>query len=147
MELFQLFVVFELNISSQNYISRYNQVELERKNNPNMKNKFAEQASQNQSICGKKRKINDFETKEDLKIFQNSSKKLKWNFNQKLEDNLCQAKMFKCEICPSNFRIKSRLKRHIESVHEGKIFKCEICPSNFTQNVYLKKHIDLDHGQ
>ena len=56
-----------------------------------------------------------------------------------------EGKTFKCDICQSSFTHKSNLKTHIGSVHEGKTFKCNICPSKFTEKVNLKRHIKSGH--
>ena len=52
-----------------------------------------------------------------------------------------------CPICGKT--IKSKLQRHIETVHEGKrpIEQCPICGKEFRGSGYLKTHIDAIHNK
>ena len=59
-----------------------------------------------------------------------------------------ETKQFKCDICITNFALKSNLKQHVGTVHEGKKhvtavhegkkqFKCDICNGNFGEKSNL----------
>ena len=51
-----------------------------------------------------------------------------------------------CPICNQTFQLKSYLKKHIATVHEGqKPYKCPQCDMNFSQKGGLKSHIDHIH--
>jgi hypothetical protein len=55
-------------------------------------------------------------------------------------------KPFRCEICDYCYSQKSDLIKHIKSVHEGKKpFKCEICDYSCSHKPSLKKHFDSVH--
>ena len=57
------------------------------------------------------------------------------------------APSIKCDICDLFFKTKSKLKGHIESVHEGKKpFKCNLCDSCFSKNGDLNRHTATVHG-
>ena len=51
-----------------------------------------------------------------------------------------------CNVCNGTFLLKTGLKTHILSVHEGvKPFKCEICGLCVSQKGALNKHISVVH--
>ena len=55
-------------------------------------------------------------------------------------------KPYKCNNCSVAFSKKSRLNRHVTTVHEGKKpFECDICKSSFSQKGNLKIHIATVH--
>ena len=49
-------------------------------------------------------------------------------------DNPVSSRRFKCRSCTGNYKSKSHLQSHIESVHEGKGYPCEQC-SHIATNV------------
>ena len=58
----------------------------------------------------------------------------------------------RCDICNipfkgPPFKIKSSLKRHTETVHEGKSSQCTICQVSFLQISDLKCHIETVHNK
>lgn len=57
---------------------------------------------------------------------------------------------FKCDICPSSFRQKMKLKIHMKShavtTANDKKKMCEICGKTYTQNSALKKHLQFTHS-
>ena len=55
-------------------------------------------------------------------------------------------KPFFCIICNTSFSLKSSLKRHVASVHEGLKFSCSLCGKTFGQLFRLNKHISVSHG-
>ena len=55
---------------------------------------------------------------------------------------------FKCIICDASFNLKSNLKVHIASVHEGKKpFKCNVCDASFARNAILRSHFSSVHEE
>ena len=53
-----------------------------------------------------------------------------------------------CEFCDKGFSDKSKLKRHVSSVHEGKRpHKCDICGACFTQKSHMDGHVATVHGK
>ena len=51
-----------------------------------------------------------------------------------------------CETCGKDFNLKSTLRRHIRNVHEGlKNHKCDLCVNAFTCKADLKAHIANVH--
>ena len=57
-------------------------------------------------------------------------------------------KSFKCETCKKDFKLKSRLTRHVSSVHdEKKSFKCEICDYSCSRKDRMKSHVESVHGE
>jgi KRAB domain-containing zinc finger protein len=57
-------------------------------------------------------------------------------------------KPFPCSQCESQFYFSTRLKEHIEKVHEGKTSvnsKCEVCNKQFISVRGLKEHISRVH--
>ena len=57
-----------------------------------------------------------------------------------------EGKVYTCEICNSEFKDRSNLKKHILVVHEGiKPFECSLCGSCFSQKSKMKKHIAAVH--
>lgn len=57
---------------------------------------------------------------------------------------------FKCDICPSLFKQKIKLKVHMKShvvtAPNDKRKMCEICGKTYTQNSALKKHLQFTHS-
>nr|XP_016931910.2 gastrula zinc finger protein XlCGF7.1-like [Drosophila suzukii] len=54
---------------------------------------------------------------------------------------------FKCTVCPKDYRLRSKLHRHLR-VHTGvRPFKCTHCSRTFTQGQYLKAHIRTHTGE
>lgn len=66
--------------------------------------------------------------------------------SQKRESN----DTFTCDICPSSFRQKMKLKIHMKShvvtTANDKKKMCEICGKTYTQNSALKKHLQFTHS-
>lgn len=66
--------------------------------------------------------------------------------SQKRESN----DTFTCDICPSSFRQKIKLKVHMKShavtTANDKKKMCEICGKTYTQNSALKKHLQFTHS-
>ena len=66
--------------------------------------------------------------------------------DQQIVSKNASSKLFKCEICGNNFLQKSKMKQHVESVHERKkSFKCDICEKTFSKkqsmkNLFTKVH-------
>jgi uncharacterized Zn-finger protein len=55
-------------------------------------------------------------------------------------------KLHSCLSCNSKFPCKSKLKRHVESVHEKrKPHKCNACNADYTNVYALNKHVELVH--
>ena len=54
---------------------------------------------------------------------------------------------FVCSICERKFKIKSELRMHVNTIHEGKGFKCSSCPALFDFNSNLKEHFKSVHGK
>ena len=52
---------------------------------------------------------------------------------------------FVCSICERKFKIKSELRLHVNTIHEGKGFKCSSCPALFDFNSNLKEHFKSVH--
>ena len=52
---------------------------------------------------------------------------------------------FVCSICERKFKIKSELRLHVNTIHEGKGFKCSNCPALFDFNSNLKEHFKSVH--
>ena len=50
-----------------------------------------------------------------------------------------------CHICHSKFTKISNLKRHFRTEHLGLRFHCSQCPSEFRRKEYLKKHVSKKH--
>ena len=50
-----------------------------------------------------------------------------------------------CSICDRKFKIKSELRLHVNTIHEGKGFKCSSCPALFDFNSNLKEHFKSVH--
>ena len=53
--------------------------------------------------------------------------------------------MFECNQCESKFTQKSKLRRHIHSIHEGVKYACNQCEQQFTLQHNLKTHIQSIH--
>ena len=91
---------------------------------------------------GVKRKRVEIEN--DIKDNPNPSKKAKCETNKECETFKNETRIpnlqLVCQVCNKAFTLKSNLKKHIASVHEGKTFKCNICTSNFTQKSLKKAH-------
>ena len=57
-------------------------------------------------------------------------------------------KLFLCELCDYTFSLKSNLKKHILSDHEGNNpFNCEVCDYRSSRKGDLKKHISSVHEE
>ena len=54
-------------------------------------------------------------------------------------------KQFPCLICTHTYDQSCKLKRHVESVHEGIRFPCTLCSKTFTTKYKLKRHIRTAH--
>ena len=55
-------------------------------------------------------------------------------------------KPFQCEKCSAGFPTKTKLKRHVECVHEGiKPWKCVACDANFSEKSKLTMHYTKFH--
>ncbi len=50
-----------------------------------------------------------------------------------------------CQICGNGFTEKSKLERHVKSIHEGQRFDCRICAKSFNRNNNLNRHIETVH--
>ena len=48
---------------------------------------------------------------------------------------------FVCSICERKFKIKSELRMHVNTIHEGKEIKCSSCPALFDFNSNLQEHL------
>ena len=55
--------------------------------------------------------------------------------------------LFVCSICETKFKLKSELRMHVNTLHEGKGFKCSSCPALFDFNSNLKEHFKSVHGK
>ena len=58
-------------------------------------------------------------------------------------------KSFNCKYCSISFSIKTKLKHHMQTVHEGILmykFKCDQCDYNATQKISLDRHKRSVHG-
>ena len=62
-------------------------------------------------------------------------------------DNLVMDYDLVCSICERKFKIKSELRMHVNTIHEGKEFKCSSCPALFDFNSNLKEHFKGVHGK
>ena len=52
----------------------------------------------------------------------------------------------KCKFCEKEFPTDSKMKKHVESVHEGlKQYKCRQCDKAFGDDGNLKRHIKSVH--
>ena len=60
-------------------------------------------------------------------------------------DNLVMDYDLVCSICERKFKIKSELRMHVNTIHEGKGFKCSSCPALFDFNSNLKEHFKSVH--
>ena len=60
-------------------------------------------------------------------------------------DNLVMDYDLVCSICERKFKIKSELRLHVNTIHEGKGFKCSSCPALFDFNSNLKEHFKSVH--
>ena len=57
-----------------------------------------------------------------------------------------EKKTFKCDICDYNFSLRTDMKRHMASVHEGvKPFKCDICDYSCSEKGSMKRHVASVH--
>ena len=57
-------------------------------------------------------------------------------------------KPFKCDICDYSCSQKSSMNQHVLSVHEGnKLFKCNICGYKFSQKGKMNQHVALVHNE
>ena len=55
-------------------------------------------------------------------------------------------KPFQCNICDAKFSMKQQMKRHEDSVHAGKKpFQCNICDAKFSMKQQMKSHEDSVH--
>lgn len=55
-----------------------------------------------------------------------------------------EEKPFKCDLCPSSFRLYQYLHKHIKRKHnESTEFSCEICDKTFKSTVSLMEHIQM----
>ena len=52
---------------------------------------------------------------------------------------------YNCAFCPSLFRGKGALKRHISAVHEGNRFACTQCQCTFVSRGGLTEHVKHVH--
>merc|ERR1711981_932366 len=55
---------------------------------------------------------------------------------------------YQCELCDKSYAKNYRLKRHMQSFHEGeegKIFPCGLCSASFANNYRLTRHIGQVH--
>ena len=52
---------------------------------------------------------------------------------------------FNCDKCEGQFKSKSHLKRHIQSMHEGIKYACNQCDLKFSQKCSLYPHIKSKH--
>ena len=56
------------------------------------------------------------------------------------------SKLYPCNICHQELTEKSKLKRHINTIHLGlKTFRCEICGMSFGHSFNLKSHVKIVH--
>ena len=58
-------------------------------------------------------------------------------------------KPFTCEFCNKSFSVKSNMKNHIQTIHQGITtfrFKCDKCDYNATQKISLIRHQKSVHG-
>ncbi|XP_016964955.1 gastrula zinc finger protein XlCGF7.1 [Drosophila biarmipes] len=54
---------------------------------------------------------------------------------------------FKCSVCPKDYRMRSKLHRHLR-IHTGvRPFKCNYCSKTFTQGQHLRAHIRTHTGE
>ena len=60
-------------------------------------------------------------------------------------DNLVMDYDLVCSICERKFKIKSELRLHVNTIHEGKGFKGSNCPALFDFNSNLKEHFKSVH--
>ena len=68
------------------------------------------------------------------------------NTNQIMEKVQKENKDHNCESCGESFLEASRLKMHIQTVHEGqKENKCKLCSKSFSHKGYLKTHMREIH--
>ena len=71
---------------------------------------------------------------------------LKSNLKKHVETVHDGKKQFRCDICNATFGQKQHLNRHVATVHEGKKqFRCDICNANFGYKSDLKKHVSTVH--
>merc|ERR1719491_1800804 len=54
-------------------------------------------------------------------------------------------KPFQCEQCSKSFSKNCNLELHREINHKSKIFKCIMCNSSFKKESLLKMHIERNH--
>ena len=68
--------------------------------------KFKEKVTKNIRLSRKKRKSDDRKIERDLRIYQNPPKKPRQHqhLNKKIEENIYEEKIFKCDICSKNFK-------------------------------------------
>ena len=52
---------------------------------------------------------------------------------------------FECDKCESQFKYRSSLVRHIQSIHEGVKYACNHCDQQFSQDATLHAHIRSIH--
>ena len=65
-----------------------------------------------------------------------------------LEDENAKRRIYQCDQCDKSYEVKSSLKVHIKTVHEGKRdHKCKECDKSYTQKATLDAHISAIHTQ
>ena len=59
-----------------------------------------------------------------------------------------KAKDYQCDQCKKEFESSSRLRIHVQIVHEGqKKYCCTFCEKYFSYNGLLKKHVMSFHSE
>ena len=65
-----------------------------------------------------------------------------------LENNVHKKKLYGCDICGFRSSLKTNLKQHILSVHEGmRRYKCELCDYKCHKKYNLDQHIASVHDK
>merc|ERR1711951_284177 len=55
--------------------------------------------------------------------------------------------LYKCNKCEKQFSVRSNMKRHIRSTHEGINYPCNICNQAFTSKFNVDRHIKTSHEE
>jgi hypothetical protein len=94
--------------------------------------------------------------------FKEEEEKIEMDFIVKTEDqentdqesntygkSICSTKIkvHCCNLCPQKFSVKSKLVRHVKTVHDKFRIQCNLCSKKFTQNNQLVVHIKSFHEQ